>query len=97
MSLSDLTDRNAVILAIHECNEMGRRQFLKKYGFGYARSYFLHYKREEYDSKAIVGVAYGNQFPEQGPLLSKQFSGGEDTVARKLRSLGFQVAAVSRK
>ncbi len=32
------------------------------------------------DSKAIAGVAFGKQFPEQGPLTADSFSGGETTV-----------------
>jgi 5-methylcytosine-specific restriction protein A len=46
---------------------------------------------KHYDSKAIVGAAYGFQFPEKGPLRGAQFSGGENTVERKLEQLGFEV------
>ena len=47
------------------------------YGFGPAREYFLVIGDMHYDSKAIVGVAHGYQFPSEGPLRPEDFSGGE--------------------
>jgi len=89
LSLSQLTSREAVITAIREYDDLGKDTFLAKYGFGEARSYFLIHDEKEYDSKAIVGVAYKNQF---GALLAAQaFSGGHATVEKKLQSLGFIV------
>jgi 5-methylcytosine-specific restriction protein A len=88
-NLSQLTSREAIISAIHEYDLLGKKAFLKKYGFGEARSYFLIHDEKEYDSKAIAGVAYKNQF---GTLLSSaDFSGGHATVQKKLNSLGFVV------
>ncbi|MES2994069.1 MAG: DUF3883 domain-containing protein [Pseudomonadota bacterium] len=49
------------------------------------------------DSKAIAGVAVGIQFPADGPLRSGQFSGGQETVVRRLTSLGFEVRALGAK
>ena len=91
MNLSELTSVSAVNQAIAEFDQLGRDAFLKKYGFWKARNYYLIVGGKRYDSKAIVGVAFGNQFPTQGPLTSEQFSGGESTVRRKLESLGFIV------
>lgn len=88
-NLSQLTSRDAVIRAIREYDRIGKAAFLKKYGFGEARSYFLIHDEKEYDSKAIAGVAYKNQF---GTLLAAaDFSGGHATVQKKLNSLGFVV------
>lgn len=88
-NLSQLTSRDAVIRAIREYDRIGKAAFLKKYGFGEARSYFLIHDEKEYDSKAIAGVAYKNQF---GTLLTAaDFSGGHATVQKKLNSLGFVV------
>lgn len=87
--LSALTSRDAVLAAMVEYDSLGQAAFLSKYGFGEARSYFLVHDGKEYDSKAITGVAYKNQ---HGTLLgAHDFSGGEATVRRKLRSLGFEV------
>jgi hypothetical protein len=91
MSLGDLTSREAVVEAIAEFEAIGREAFLDKYGFGRARAYFLEHQDRWYDSKAIVGAAHGYQFPEKGPLQRTDFSGGKDTVQRKLESLGFEV------
>lgn len=91
MSFRELSDRKAVLSAIGEYDELGQDAFLHKYGFGRARSYFLLYKSNRYDSKAIVGVAHKHQF---GTLLaSTEFSGGLATVVPKLEGLGFRVIA----
>ena len=53
MSLADLT-REA---ALAEAATVGRSEFLKRYGFGPAREYFVLWDGARYDSKAIPGVA----------------------------------------
>ena len=70
----DLSDRRAVIHAIAEYDSLGQGTFLKKYGFGRARSFVLLYNGRSYDSKAIVGAAYQHQFGNR--LTSQDFSGG---------------------
>ena len=91
MALADLTDPAAVVKAIEEADRLGRQAFLDKYGFSGSRDYFLRRDTRRYDSKAIVGAAHGFQHPDLGPLKSSQFSGGEQTVQRKLEQLGFTV------
>ena len=91
MALSDLTDRDAVIQAIREFDEIGRDNFLEKYGFRFARRYFLLLRGGRYDSKAIAGAAHGFQHPNLGPLKSGDLSAGESTVAKRLRTLGFEI------
>ena len=58
--------------------------------------FFLVHEGRRYDSKAIVGVAFGYQFPDRGPLKSSQFSGGQRTVERVLVDLGFMVEGSRR-
>jgi 5-methylcytosine-specific restriction protein B len=91
MSLTDLTESTAVLKAIAEADVLGRQGFLDKYGFRPSREYFLQHNGSLYDSKAIVGAAYGYQHPAEGPLKPSDFSGGESTVRRKLEELGFSV------
>jgi hypothetical protein len=91
MSLADLTSREAVLSAISECDSLGRDAFLKKHGFGQARSYFLVHGGRRYDSKAIAGVAHGYQHSHSGVLRAADFSGGWHTVKEKLEQLGFLV------
>jgi hypothetical protein len=95
VSLNDLTERKAVIAAIEEFDSLGRDMFLRKYGFRRARAYFFLFNNSRYDSKPIAGAALGIQHPENGPLRASDFSGGENTFAKKLRELGFDVISVS--
>jgi EVE domain len=91
MGLTELTSRDAVLQAIEEFDALGREAFLEKYGFGQARDFFIRADDRLYDSKAIAGVAYGNQFPDRGPLKSTEFSGGDATVRQVLERLGFEI------
>lgn len=96
VNLNKLT-RWAVEAALDEFLHVGRDAFLQKYRYGPARDYFVlhHLTREACDSKAVVGAAYGLQFPEHGPLRPQDFSGGQATVVRVLRGLGFDLVDVS--
>ena len=49
-----------------------------------------------YDSKAIVGAAYGYAFPDRAPLSAGDFTGGEATVEYLLRNLGFEVVRIGQ-
>lgn len=91
MSLSDISDKGAVIKALEEFDALERDAFLKKYGFGAAHSVFINWNGKRYDSKAILGAAHAFQFPDKGPLEFNEFSGGEGGTAQKLRSLGFEL------
>jgi 5-methylcytosine-specific restriction protein A len=55
-----------------------------------AREYLLVHDGRTYDTEAIVGVAHGF-LPGEQPLKASEFSGGEATVGRLLRDLGFAV------
>jgi 5-methylcytosine-specific restriction enzyme A len=89
MPLRDIT-RTHVLAAIAEYDRLGQIEFLRRYGFDRARSYLLIHEGKPYDSKAIVGAAHGF-LPGTQPLAAGQFSGGEATVGRLLRRLGFTV------
>jgi 5-methylcytosine-specific restriction protein A len=82
--------REAVLAAIAEYDQLGQEVFLRRYGFHPARQYVLVHDGKRYDSKAIVGVAYGF-LPGNNALTSGDFSGGEATVGGLLRKLGFTV------
>ncbi|MCY1353338.1 hypothetical protein D9M69_396760 [compost metagenome] len=94
--LSLLKSPAAVQAAMDEFSQLGRAAFLKRYGFGKSRDYLVRNPRtgEHCDSKAIVGVAFGKQFPIQGVLGPEEFSGGEATVVPLLQSLGFEVIRI---
>lgn len=89
MSLADLTHQS-VEAALVEAASIGRDEFLKRYGFRPAKRYFVEWNGARYDSKAIAGAAHGH-LRGKAPLTADDFSGGEATVARRLRELGFEV------
>ena len=91
--LSLLTSPDSVEAAMAECDQLGREEFLKQYGYKYSRLYPLHHKGKTYDSKAIAGVAYGKQHGTA--LRAKDFSGGVATVVPALARLGFHVKEAS--
>jgi hypothetical protein len=92
MSLRGITSAS-VKDAISEFDRLGRAAFLKKYGFGRAREFYLAHEGRMYDSKAIAGAAHG--FATSEPLRPNQFSGGEGAAAGKLRALGFTIVKIA--
>jgi 5-methylcytosine-specific restriction protein B len=91
MSVFKVTDVSAVTRALDEFDALGRDAFLAKYGFGRGRTFFVVRDGKRYDAKAIVGVAHG--FQHGAPLAASDFSGGERSVASRLRQLGFSVSS----
>lgn len=95
MATAEAVSRVAVLAAMDEFDGLGREAFLEKYGFGPAKEYVAIRDGSQYDSKALYGVAYGIENPDEGPLRTNQFSGGEGTVVRRLQDLGFEVRRLS--
>ncbi len=95
-NLSRLQSPAAVQRALDEFSALGRTTFLARYGFGKSRDFLVRNPAngELCDSKAIVGAAYGFQYPDEGPLKPTDFSGGEATVTPKLQDLGFEVVRI---
>lgn len=91
---SDVTSRDAVLAAIAEFDQIGREDFLAKYGFGPSREYVVVENGRPYDSKALLGAAYGHQFDGAEPLRAQYFSGGDET-RRVLERLGFEVRSIA--
>ncbi len=94
--LSRLQSPVAVRNALDEFAQVGQTEFLERHGYKIARDYLVRNPATGAwcDSKAIAGVAYGYQFPAEGPLVASEFSGGEATVGKTLRRLGFEVKRV---
>ena len=84
--LKNLSDRNSVLKAIEEWNEIGETEFFRKYSRGVATIYQLVYEGRYYPPKAIAGAAYYHQFGVQ----LERFYGGPETND-KLKELGFEV------
>ncbi len=85
----NLVSRSQVVSAMKECDDLGSREFLRRYCFGRARAYTLWHQGQEYDPKAVLGVAY--IFATGTAARSDEFSGGEQGAAKVLTDLGFDV------
>jgi MoxR-like ATPase len=90
MPLEALTSREAVLAAMAEFDNVGREEFLAKYGFHPARDILVLQEGRRYDSKPILAAAHGYEHPDLGPLRPSEFSGGRPTIT-KLENLGFEV------
>jgi hypothetical protein len=75
--------------AAAEYDQLGQDEFLARHGFGPARAYLLILDDKSYDSKAILGVAYG--YATGRPLGPRDFSGGVHGAAGVLSALGFEI------
>ena len=84
-----LVDRSHVLAAIAEYDRLGSRDFLSRYRFGHSRAYTLWHAGQEYDSKAILGVAYLHATGRAA--TREEFRGGENGAAKVLLDLGFDV------
>jgi hypothetical protein len=90
-----LITREAVLAAIAEYDAMGRDAFLACNGFRKSTRFHLVHEGRFYDSKAILGVAYGHAFDCEA-LRPSEFSGGAAHCERIFTALGFEVAYGTR-
>ncbi len=86
-----IEESESVLKAIQEFDQLGRDEFLTRYGFGRAKRYYILHNGRVYDSKAIAGVATKHESATGTPLANSQFSGGEHQVAKLMRRLGFTI------
>src|SRR4051812_16942312 len=84
-----LITSTAVHKAIEECDRLGEVVFLKKYGFRRSRKFPFYYKGVPYASKAILLVAYGFQYPAEGPIGAYDGISGGQHILDRLHELGF--------
>jgi hypothetical protein len=82
-------DRSHVLAAIAECDRLGSREFLARYHFGRAKASTVWHRGQEYDSKAILGLALLHATGR--PATKDDFVGGEGAASRLLSGLGFDV------
>jgi 5-methylcytosine-specific restriction protein A len=92
MAFWDDVQPHHVRAAVAEYDRLGQGEFLTRYGFGRALAYLLIIDGKAYDSKAVLGAAYG--YATGRPLGPKDFSGGAAGAAGVLRGLGFEVRNV---
>lgn len=85
----NLVSRSHVLAAMKEYDNLGSREFLRRYGFGRATAYTLWHQGQEYDPKAILGVALLHATGTAA--RSDELSSGMDGAAKVLTGLGFDV------
>ena len=83
--------KSHVLNSILEFRRLGRREFLKRYKFGRARTRWIVHEGRTYDAKAIVGVARGHARPEKGPLTGSYDKYTTDYARSVLNRLKFKV------
>jgi MoxR-like ATPase len=86
--------RSSVLAAMNEFDREGRDETLGRHGFRRALDYLVVHEGREYDAKALYGIAYGIQYPDEAPLRTRGLQGGLQVNA-KFEELGFEV--VSRR
>lgn len=86
--------RESVLAAIAEFERDGRDETLARHGFRRAYDYLVMHDGEEYDAKALYGIAYGIEHPYEQPIRTRGLQGGRE-VNRRLEQLGFEV--ISRR
>lgn len=89
-------DRPAVLAAMRECDELGREAFLARHGYRKSNRFTVEHEGRMYDSKAILGVAFGYQYDCE-PLKPGEHSGGAEHCATLFRKLGFTVKEGGRR
>jgi hypothetical protein len=81
--------RSHILAAVREYDDLGSREFLRRYGFRRTPTYTLWNQGGEYDPMAVLGVAY---YHATGVAVRPQeFSDGQDGAAKVLSGLGFDV------
>lgn len=85
----NLVSRSHVLAALNECDNLGSKEFLRRYGFGRAKAYTLWHQGQEYDPQAVLGVAY--LLAAGTAARSNELADGMDGAAKVLTDLGFDV------
>ena len=86
MPLSHMRNPEAIRRAVAEFEELGRDAFpLISTATGKAVDYFLVIDGKRYDSRAIVGVAHGYEFPEEGQLRARTSEGDTGWLGSQTR------------
>jgi MoxR-like ATPase len=85
--------RSAVLEAIDKFRSGDRDAILSEHGFKGALDYVVAYDGQNYDAKALYGIAYSIQYPDEEPIRNRGLKGGRG-VNRKLEELGFTIKSL---
>jgi hypothetical protein len=85
----DSVDREDVLRAIKEYDELGPDGFFSEHGFAPTTTYELVQEERRYPPKAILGTAY--EFATGQRLASGDFEGGKSGAVKVLGEMGFDI------
>ena len=85
----DSVDREDVLRAIKEYDELGPDGFFSEHGFAPTTTYELVQQGHRYPPKAILGTAY--EFATGKRLASGDFEGGKSGAVKVLGEMGFDI------
>lgn len=81
--------RPHVLAALKEYDDLGDREFLRRYGYRRDLTSTLWHDGKEHDAKAVLGVAYYHATGT--PARPDELSDTEEGAVKVLTSLGFDV------
>jgi hypothetical protein len=93
MDIGDVSSPNAVFRSMTEFDQLGRTDFLHRYGFGAAREWYIDQDTWHYDAKAVLGRAHSYQFPDPTVGNLNFFKSGKGTVNKQLKAMGFTIVS----
>ena len=82
-------NRQHVLAAIHEYDEVGQDAFLGRYGFAPSKEHVVRHADQSYDSKVLLGAAVG--YATGTAATSEEFTTSNTAAAKVLRDLDFDV------
>jgi hypothetical protein len=85
----DSVDREDVLHAIKEYDDLGPEGFFSQHGFAPTTTYELVQEGRRYPPKAILGTAY--EFATGQRLASGDFEGGKSGAVKVLGEMGFDI------
>ena len=92
LRISDGLNKEAVLAALEEYDQLGRDGFLRRYGYASARTRWIRYGKNRYDMKPIWRAAFAHM--EGGHALTpedERYETNSDSVQRHLQHLGFKI------
>ncbi len=88
-----ITDRQAVLEAINECDRIGRKAFREKYAVDAKYELVLRHNGKPYDPEPLLAAAQSYQHPDLGPIKERIYQGHRgQRMAQRYAALGFQLA-----
>lgn len=87
-----ITDRQAVLDAISECDRIERTAFREKYAVDAKFELVLRHNGKTYDPEPLLAAAQAYQYPDLGPIRERIYQGHDgQRIVKRYAALGFQL------